>query len=102
MSNVANDIAEYLQEYHQTEGTAIKARELGDLFNVRGKPLRDIINILRQEAIPICSSWYGYWYSTEQRDIDKTLHQLRSRVKNINHAIAGLDRIGTTDEKQNF
>ena len=98
MGGVAQDVAEYLQEYHTTEQTAIKARDLGDLFNLRGKPLRDIISVLRQNSVPICSSWFGYWYSTDPKDIEKTLHQLKSRVKNINPAIAGLDKVGTDNE----
>ena len=100
MASVGSDITEYLKEFHTTEQTAIKARELGELFNVRGKPLRDIISVLRQDAVPICSSWFGYWYSTDPKDIEKTLHQLRSRVKNINRAIAGLDRIGADNAEE--
>lgn len=92
MRDTANDIEEYLKEHHMTEKTAIKARELGELFNVKGKPLRDVINLLRQDGVPICSSWFGYWYSTKPEDIDKTVKQLESRIAHIEKAVQGLCR----------
>lgn len=92
MRDIAIEIEEYLREHHITEKTAINARDLGTLFNVKGKPLRDIINNLRQEGVPVCSSWFGYWYSTDPEDVEKTIKQLESRVTNINKAIQGLSK----------
>jgi len=90
MGTVSKEIEDYLKDYHRSEATAIKASELGTLFNVKGKPLRDEINLLRQEGSPICSSWFGYWYSTDPADVDKTIKQLESRVTHISRAINGL------------
>lgn len=92
MKDISIEVEEYLREYHRTEKTAINARDLGTLFNVKGKPLRDIINNLRQEGIPICSSWFGYWYSIDPEDVERTVKQLESRVIHISKAIEGLNR----------
>ena len=92
MKDIAIEIEEYLRDYHNTEYNAINARDLGTLFNVKGKPLRDVINNLRQEGKPICSSWFGYWYSTDPEDIEKTVNQLKSRIAHITRAIEGLNR----------
>ena len=88
-----NDMAEYLKEYHKTEETAIKARELRVLFNLGEKQVRNVVGELRNEGRPICSSSYGYWYSNNPEDIEKTIHRLNAQVENMNIAIAGLERI---------
>lgn len=92
MADLGIDIAEYLKEYHTKEDTAIKARELCELYNLTDKQLRNIVSALRQEAVAICSSTCGYWYSTNPEDIEKTLRRLEGQVKNMNTAITGLKR----------
>ncbi len=87
---VANDIAEHLKEYHTSESDAITARGISEIFNVKGKPLRDVIASLRERGIPICSSSSGYWYSEEEPDIRQTIHHLQGRVTHINRVIDGL------------
>lgn len=89
---VENDIAEYLQDYHNTEADAIKARDLCSLFNVPNREIRNIVNGLRQEGYPICSSSSGYWYSTEPADIRKTIHRLEGQVNNMLNSITGLKK----------
>ncbi len=93
MAEVGKDIAEYLKEFHITEGKAIKARELCVLFNVHQKQLRNIVSDLRQNGEAICSSTYGYWYSRDPDDISTTLSRLVGQVDNMQKVIAGLNRI---------
>lgn len=90
MMDISKGVEEYLREYHNTEDNAILAKDLGTLFNCKGKPLRDIVNLLRSNGVPICSSLYGYWYSELPSDIDRTLSQLEGRVTHISKAINGL------------
>jgi hypothetical protein len=87
---VGADIVEYLAEFHTTEDTAIKAKELRALFNLQDKQLRNVISVLRQNGEPICSSSNGYWYSKEPEDISKTIRRMEAQVLNMRHSIAGL------------
>lgn len=84
------DIVEYLKEYHNTESNAIKGRSLCELFNLHSKQVRNIVSVLRQKGEPICSSNYGYWYSTNSEDLDRTIKRLAEQVKNMSFAIEGL------------
>lgn len=92
MASVGADITEYLKDYHLSENKAIKGRELCVLFNLTDKQLRNVVSGLRQEGKPICSSSYGYWYSTDPEDIEKTIHRLEAQVSNMNISIRGLEK----------
>lgn len=87
---VGKDIAEYLADFHTTEDTAIKARDLRVLYNLQDKQLRNVISVLRQNGEPICSSSNGYWYSKEPEDISKTIRRMEAQVLNMRHSITGL------------
>ena len=80
----------YLKDYHNKESEAVKNRELRSLFSLTDKQVRNVVSQLRQEGEPICSSSYGYWYSTDPNDIEKTLHRLEAQVGNMNISIKGL------------
>lgn len=95
MSSVSSDIVEYLKDYHTEERLAIKGRELCTLFNLTDKQLRNVVSGLRQSGEAVCSSSYGYWYSTDPEDIEKTLRRLEGQVKNMNISIAGLQKVLT-------
>lgn len=90
MAGIGSDIVEYLKEYHTQEITAIKGRELCVLFNLTDKHLRNVISELRQDGEAICSSSYGYWYSTDPDDIQLTLRRLEGQVSNMEKTVAGL------------
>lgn len=92
MASVGADITEYLKDYHLSENKAIKGRELCVLFNLTDKQLRNVVSGLRQEGKPICSSSYGYWYSTDPEDIEKTIHRLEAQVENMNISVNGLKK----------
>lgn len=89
----AEEILEYLKIHHNTEKTAIKSGEIGEIFNLYKASLRETVNYLRSIGYPICSSSRGYWYSENPEDIEKTLTHLEGRIKGMNRAIAGLKRI---------
>lgn len=90
--SVTADIVDYLRDYHTSENKAIKGRELCELFNLHSKQVRNIVSDLRQAGEPICSSNYGYWYSKEPDDLDRTIKRLSEQVKNMSRAIDGLQR----------
>ena len=91
--STAYQMLEYLKECHITESNAVKNRELRSLFNLTDKQVRNVVSYLRQRGEPVCSSSYGYWYSTDPEDIEKTLHRLEAQVENMNISIKGLREV---------
>lgn len=87
-----NPIAEYLKTYHKGARNVISSRELEAAFHIRGPDLRRLINSLRAESIPICSSDSGYYYADTEEELQRTIRQLRSRIKKIAHAERGLTK----------
>ena len=85
-------IAEHLKDYHSGEQRVVSSRELESTFQIRGPDLRLIINRLRGEGIPICSSDSGYYYASTEEELQRTIRQLRSRIKKIAHAERGLTK----------
>lgn len=88
--STAYQMLEYLKDYHSTESRAVKNKELRLLFNLTDKQVRLVVSQLRREGEPVCSSSYGYWYSTDPSDIGKTLHRMEAQVENMSFSIAGL------------
>lgn len=85
-------IAEHLKEYHCGEQSVVSSRELEATFQIRGPDLRRIINRLRGDGVPICSSDSGYYYASTEEELQRTIRQLRSRIKKIAHAERGLTK----------
>ena len=69
-------LAEYLALYHKGEVNAVTSRELECSFQMRGSELRREINALRGDGIP--------------EELERTIRQLRSRIKKIAFAERGL------------
>ena len=87
-----NPIAEYLKIYHKGAQSVISSRDLEAAFHIRGPDLRRLINSLRGDGIPICSSDSGYYYAGTEEELQRTIRQLRSRIKKIAHAERGLTK----------
>lgn len=85
-------IAEYLKSYHSGEQAAVTSRELEGTFRIRGPDLRKRINLLRGNGIPICSCDSGYYYAETEEELQRTVRQLRSRIKKIAQAERGLTK----------
>ena len=72
-------LAEYLALYHKGEVNAVTSRELECSFQMRGS-----------DGIPICSFKGGYYYAATAEELERTIRQLRSRIKKIAFAERGL------------
>ena len=83
-------LAEYLALHHKGEANAVTSRELECSFQMRGSELRREINALRGDGIPICSFEGGYYYAATAEELERTIRQLRSRIKKIAFAERGL------------
>ena len=66
-----NPIAEYLKTYHKGAQSVISSRELEAAFHIRGPDLRRLINSLRGDGIPICSSDSGYYYAGTEEELQR-------------------------------
>ena len=95
MTSVGELLTDYLKNFHTSEPTAVKARDLRVLFKLTDKQVRNVVSGLRQKGEPICSSSCGYWYSTDPVDIEKTLRRLEGQVRNMNISITGLKQVLT-------
>lgn len=49
-------LAEHLERYHSGASNAATSRELECAFGIKGKELRDAVNALRREGVPIASN----------------------------------------------
>ena len=78
-------LAEYLALYHKGEVNAVTSRELECSFQMRGSELRREINALRGDGIPICSFEGGYYYAATAEELERTIRQLRSRIRSDPH-----------------
>ena len=87
-----DQLAEYLKAHHLGKENAILSRELEKLFCVNGKELRDFINVLRREAIPIASDQSGYYFAKTESELRATIRHMRRRIAGISAAIRGLNR----------
>lgn len=87
-----NPIAAYLKTYHNGAERVVSSRELEAAFQIRGPDLRRLINSLRGDGVPICSSVSGYYYAGTEEELRRTIRQLRSRIKKIAHAERGLTK----------
>ena len=85
-------ITEHLKEYHTGERNIVSSRELETVFQIRGPELRTVINAERGKGFPICSTDKGYFYAETEEELQRTIRQLRSRIKKIAHAERGLTK----------
>ena len=83
-------IADYLKRYHPGERNAVTSRELETAFGVRGIELRNLINALRREGVPIGSSGSGYFYASTEQEVRATIAHMTHRISGIAAAIHGL------------
>lgn len=93
ISDQAAEVLEYLKTTHYEESIAVKSGAICELFNLKKESLRAVVNCLRSDGYPVCSSCREYWYSEKPEDIDKTLKHLEGRISGMQRAITGLKRI---------
>jgi len=82
----------YLKTYHLGAERAIKSKILESLFDMKGKELRNLVNVLRRDGIPICSDGNGYFYAKDEQEIRTTIKHMKNRIAGINAAINGLQQ----------
>ncbi|MGI6402880.1 MAG: hypothetical protein ACOX0K_01380 [Oscillospiraceae bacterium] len=82
-----DQLAEYLHRYHLGEENAITSRALEHNLSVTGKELRDLVNALRRERVPIASDQGGYFYAKTAAEVRLTIRHMGNRISGISAAI---------------
>jgi len=82
----------YLKTYHLGAEHAITSKILESLFAMKGKELRNLVNVLRQDGFPICSDGNGYFYAADEQEIRTTIKHMKNRIAGISAAINGLQQ----------
>ena len=83
-------ILNYLKKNHKGRDKAVHSKELESRFDICGRSLRRTVGQLRRNHYPICSSDNGYFYGSNQTEINETVCWLDELVINISGARTGL------------
>ena len=84
-----NEVIKFIIKYSNKDNL-IDSNQLAKHFDIPRVEVRQLINKARSEGVPICSTRWGYYFSTNEEDIQKTIKSLNGRVHAINKAIAGM------------
>lgn len=87
-----SELAGYLEIFHCGEQYAVSSRELSSAFNIPERELRTVINELRREGVPICSSSNGYFFAESDTELLQTIGHMASRIAGISGALRGLKK----------
>ena len=83
-------LSKHLKHYHFGAANAVTSRALEREFSVKGKELRDTVNALRRDGVPIASSGEGYFYAATEPEVRATIAHMTHRISGIAAAIRGL------------
>ena len=79
----------------------VKSNILERRYGVSGSTIREAIHSLRvTEKEPICSDAKGYFYPRDKMEINHTIAQLRSRVKEINEVANAIEEYFVSESQQ--
>lgn len=84
-----------LEREHQGKDNSAVSRSLEERLGCKGTMIREMVNELRSAGVPICSDGNGYYIAKSRDELDRTIVQLKSRVKKIQSAIDGLEATRT-------
>ena len=85
-------LSEHLRRYHHGAENAVNSKSMEHAFSISGKELRDTVNVLRREGVPIASDQSGYFYAKTEAEVRATIRHMKNRIAGIGAAIAGLRR----------
>lgn len=85
-------LAKYLYRYHHGAENSAISKTLESELNISSRELRDLVNALRCDGIPIASDQSGYYYAKTEKEVRMTIRHMKNRIVGINTAISGLKR----------
>ena len=87
---IPETIGDYLERYHKGGANAVTSRQLEITFGVKGIQIRDMVNALRRDGVPIASGGKGYFYAATPQEVRDTIAHMTNRITGIRAAIVGL------------
>ena len=85
------ELAAYLRTRCYGKKNAMKAEDLKAATHTDASLLREQVNALRREGVPIASGKEGYFYAETAGDVYATIRGLRKLQAGIERAIVGLE-----------
>ncbi len=76
-------ICTYLKGEHNGKDKAVHSRELERLFSIDSRSLQRVVQYLRKQGHPICSSEAGYFYAETQQEIIETVRRMNALMRSI-------------------
>ncbi len=86
-----NQLLAYLKGACSGRRYTVKGAELEQVLHLSGTDLRKLVNRLRQDGVPVCSSRDGYFYARTAGEVYTTILQLQVMVRGLEAAIHGLE-----------
>lgn len=83
----------YMKTEHGGEHNAVVSKEIERRFRIKGSEVRALVNELRCQGVPICSSSKGYFYATSRDEVESTVNHLNSRIGKMVEARDGMKNI---------
>ena len=85
------ELASFLYERARGKYKAMSADRIVAETGTSRKALREQVNKLRQEGVPIASGGNGYYYAKTAGDIYATIRNLKKLQAGIEKAVVGLE-----------
>ena len=84
-----NYVAQYIKDTATPENP-VRGKDIASHFFIAESDVRKQVNAARSEGAPICSGRFGYFFSTDRKDIERTIESMQNRIKAQSNAIDGL------------
>ena len=84
-------LRDHLHRRHLGRSRSVSSRELERTLHTTGKDLREQVNRLRREGVPIASDRNGYFYAATAGEVYETIRGLEKLRDGLNAAIHGLE-----------
>ena len=82
---------------------AIKVKEVADRIGINPRIVRQLVQELRLEGYPICSTTYdGYWLTKNLSDIQDTIIKLQRQYKTLGDTIDALTNTYCKIEEESY
>ncbi len=94
VKTIAEAFAEFLKTYHCGEANAIKAVDINKRFPLTPRQIREVVNRLRCEGVPICSGSMGYYYASNSTELARTKKYI---VAQANAMLAAANAMSTEE-----
>lgn len=83
-STLKDKIYAYLKEFHMGSKNPVSTWDLTYAFNVNSRRIREVVNELRRDQVPVCINRNGYFIATTEEEMEQTLSRIKSAADSLN------------------